>query len=73
MQVSSLCREHNVQNGQCLSCVNPSRSLENGKCMDKNCEARNGEKCDRCALNFKYDIQDMICKFVPQQIFATKN
>ena len=54
-KVSSLCGEHNVQNGDCLTCFGPKFMLFEGKCVDPNCLSVNEqEQCTECVPNFNY-------------------
>lgn len=65
-KVSDLCRDHNVQNGQCTSCISPIMLLTNGQCRDPNCMNYNGDICDRCVQNFVYNVGQKICQFSDQ-------
>lgn len=63
-KVSSLCKDFNVQNGKCTSCVSSGFNLNDGKCIDPNCVSRNGDACASCKSNFAYKDGDKICKLV---------
>ena len=58
--MSDLCDGHNVQNGHCFACKFGLK-LNQGKCLDLNCQEFEGEKCKSCKQNFKKD-SNSICK-----------
>ena len=67
-KVSPLCRQHNVENGHCTSCLNPGFTVQNGKCLDENCLNPDEDRCLECKHNFVYNYDDKICEFrAPQQ------
>lgn len=61
-KVSSLCKDHNVQNGKCKSCISDGFKLDDGKCVDPNCVSKNGDACTMCKSNFLFSESDKICK-----------
>ena len=62
-KVSGLCKDYNPQTGQCTSCFNPNLSLENGKCVDSNCNSPTKDGCTACRQNFIFNSQEKLCKF----------
>jgi hypothetical protein len=54
-KVSNLCKDYNVQNGKCTSCSIQGFTLDNGKCVDPNCIAKNNDdSCSNCKPNFVF-------------------
>lgn len=47
-QVSPLCKDHNVQTGECISCNNNKLVVRKGKCVDENCQTFDNNQCIAC-------------------------
>lgn len=61
-KVSELCKDFNVQNGKCTSCISTGFTLTDGICVDPNCVSRIGGACSVCVPNFLYSSTEKICK-----------